>query len=258
MGIELSIVAGQCYASSSVNAGGVDRHATTAAEVELFGLGEDGLVEAVAACLGAAPDRVQVDGLLHGTHGWTPVTTNLRVASASITGVGSEPVELPIGGEGARLTATAAHLWSPVGGLMAAEALRYTIETPGGQQLSYAHALGTDTIESVSVDLAGAADGDELLALRMELGIRVVYDAYLSGDVAVLFREAHEGHRVWGVDVGTIMAAGGRPNGRNFAENLSVRYLAGARVVHAGPGGKVSTFGGPGIRAGEDLALIHA
>ncbi|MFI5916113.1 hypothetical protein [Dactylosporangium sp. NPDC051541] len=263
MGIELSIVAGQCYASSSVNAHGEDRHPTGEAEVELFGLGEDGLIDAVAACLGRRPDRVQIDGLLHGTHGWTPVATTFRVASASITGVGSEPVELPLG-DGARLTATAAHLWSPNGGVVAAEQVGYHIEMPNGQRLTYEHAWGADTIESSSVELAQKpatgpnATEDLLLALRIELGVRIVYDAYLSGDVAVQFREGHEGHRVWGVDIGTIMAAGGLPNGKNFAENMSVRYLAGARVVHAGPGGEVSTVGGPGIRAGEDLALIHA
>ncbi|GAA2390407.1 hypothetical protein [Dactylosporangium salmoneum] len=257
MGIELSIVAGLCYASSSVNATGVDRHATSPEEVELFGLGGDALAEAVAACLGRAPDRVQLDGLLHGTHGWTPVATTIRVASASVTGVGSEPVARPIG-EGATMTATTAHLWSPIGGMVAAEALRYDIEAPDGQRLTYEHHWGADTVESATVPLAGAAPGDELLALRMDLGVRVVYDAYLSGDVAVVFRDGHEGHRVWGVDIGTIMAAGALPNGRNFAENLSVRYLAGARVVHAGPGGTLSTVGGPGIRAGEDLALVNA
>ncbi|WP_433610502.1 hypothetical protein ACQP2P_41445 [Dactylosporangium sp. CA-139114] len=257
MGIELSIVAGQCYASSSVNAHGQDRHPTSESEVELFGLGDDGLAEAVAACLGRAPDRVQIDGLLHGTHGWTPVTTTLRVASASITGVGSEPVELPIE-DVPRLIATAAHLWSPNGGVAAAEHLRYDIEIPNVQRLTYEHAWGADTIESASTALADGARGDTLLALRLELGVRIVYDAYLSGDVAVLFRDGHEGHRVWGVDIGTIMAAGALPNGRNFAENVSIRYLAGARVVHAGPGGTRSTFSGPGIRAGEDLALVHA
>jgi hypothetical protein len=200
---------------------------------------------------------VQIDGLLHGTHGWTPVTTTLRVASASITGVGSEPVELPIG-DVPMLTATAAHLWSPNGGVVAAEHVRYDIEIPNGQRLRYEHVWGADTIESSSVELAAGADGDELLALRINLGVRIVYDAYLSGDVAVLFRDGHEGHRVWGVDIGTIMAAGGLPNGRNFAENVAIRYLAGARIVHAGPGGTVSTIGGPGIRAGEDLALISA
>jgi hypothetical protein len=257
MGIELSIVAGQCYASSSVNAHGEDRHTTSSSEVELFGLAEDGLIDAVGECLGRVPDRVQIDGLLHGTHGWKPVSTTLRVASASITGVGSEPVELPIGDD-PRLTVTVAHLWSPNGGVVAAEHLRYDIEIPNGQRLSYEHVWGADTIESSSVELAKAAPGDGLLALRMDLGVRIVYDAYLSGDVAVLFRDGHEGHRVWGVDIGTIMAAGGLPNGKNFAENVGVRYLTGARVVHAGPSGQVSTIGGPGIRAGEDLALIHA
>ncbi|WP_432831299.1 hypothetical protein [Dactylosporangium sp. CA-092794] len=257
MGIELSIVAGLCYASSSVNAAGVERHVTSAAEVELFGLGDEGLGEAVAACLGRAPDRVQLDGLMHGTHGWTPVSTTLRVASASVTGVGSEPFAQAIV-DGARLTVTAGHRWSPIGAVVAGEQVRYDIELPNGQRLAYGHQWGADTIESASAELAGAAPGDELLALRMELGVRIVYDAYLSGDVAVLFRDGHEGHRVWGVDVGTVMAAGGLANGRNFAENLSVRYLAGARVVHAGPGGAVRTVGGPGIRAGEDLALIHA
>lgn len=257
MGIELSIVAGQCYASSSVNAHGQDRHPTNQAEVELFGLGEDGLVDAVTACLGRVPDRVQIDGLLHGTHKWTPVTTTLRVASASLTGVTSEPVEQPIG-DSPRLTVTAAHLWSPNGGVMAAEHVRYDIEIPNGQRLAYEHGWGADTIESSSTDLGGGAPGDALLALRVELGVRIVYDAYLSGDVAVLFRDGHEGHRVWGVDIGTVMAAGLLPNGRNFAENISIRYLAGARVVHAGPGGELSTIAGPGIRAGEDLALINA
>jgi hypothetical protein len=151
-----------------------------------------------------------------------------------------------------------AHLWSPNGGVVAAEHLRYDIEIPNGQRLGYEHVWGADTVESSSVALAKATPGDSLLALRMDLGVRIVYDAYLSGDVAVLFRDGHEGHRVWGVDIGTIMAAGGLPNGKNFAENVGVRYLTGARVVHAGPGGQVSTVGGPGIRAGEDLALIHA
>jgi hypothetical protein len=145
-----------------------------------------------------------------------------------------------------------------MGALLTGELVRYNIEIPGGHKLSYAHEWGADTIEESGVDLSAGAPDDELLALRMELGVRVVYDAYLSGDVAVLFRDGHEGHRVWGVDIGTIMAAGGLPNGRNFAENLSIRYFAGARVVHAGPGGHVSTVGGPGIRAGNDLALIHA
>jgi hypothetical protein len=258
MGIELSIVAGLCYASSAVNASGVDRHAVTESEVELFGLGEEALTETVAGCLGRAPDRVRLDGLLHGTHGWTPVTTTLRVASASITGVGSEPVTLPLAVDGARLTTTAAHLWSPIGGVGVAEQLRYHIETPTGPALDYAHAWGADTIESATVQLPGGASGDELVALRMNLGVRIVYDVYLGGDVAVQFHDGHEGHRSWGVDVGTVLAAGGLPNGRNFAENLSVRYLAGARVVHAGPGGQVSTVGGPGIRAGADPALIHA
>lgn len=258
MGIELSIVAGLCYASSGVNASGVDRHAVTESEVELFGLGEEALTEAVSECLGRAPDRVQLDGLLHGTHGWTPVTTTLRVASASITGVGSEPLGIALAEGGARLTTTAAHLWSPIAGLGAAEPLRYRIEIPNGQELDYTHGWGADTIESATVELPGAAPGDELLALRINLGVRIVYDVYLGGDVAVQFRDGHEGHRFWGVDIGTVMAAGGLPNGRNFAENVSIRYLAGARVVHAGPGGRVSTVGGPGIRAGADLALIHA
>ncbi|GAA3283253.1 hypothetical protein Dvina_48230 [Dactylosporangium vinaceum] len=257
MGIELSIVAGQCYASSSVNARGEDRHATSESEVELFGLGEEGLTEAVTACLGRRPDRVQIDGLLHGTHGWAPVTTTLRVASASITGVGSEPVELPLA-DGPRLVSTAAHVWSPNGGVVAAEDVQYAIDIPNGQRLTYEHAWGVDTVESSSIEIAEDVKTNTLLALRIDLGVRIVYDAYLSGDVAVLFRDGHEGHRVWGVDVGTVMAAGGRPNGRNFAENVRVRYLAGARVVHAGPGGQVSTVGGPGIRAGADLALIHA
>ena len=257
MGIELSIVAGQCYASSSVNASGADRHPTTAGEVELFGLAEAGLTEAVTACLGATPDRVQLDGLLHGTHGWMPVTTTLRVASASVTGVSSEPVALGV--EAATtLTATAAHLWSPIDGVGAGEGLRYDIEVPGGLRLGYTHEWGGGTIESAELALDGGSPGDELLALRMELGVRIVYDAYLSGDVAVMFRDGHEGHRVWGVDVGTLMAAGGLPNGRNFAENLSIRYHAGARFVHAGPGGQVTTVGGPGIRAGAEPALIHA
>ena len=42
MGIELSVVAGLCYASSSVNAGGVDRHTASVDEVEIFGLGSSG------------------------------------------------------------------------------------------------------------------------------------------------------------------------------------------------------------------------
>lgn len=72
------------------------------------------------------------------------------------------------------------------------------------------------------------------------------------------YRDGHQGHRCWDLDIGTVMAADGLLNGRNFAENLNIRYHASARVVHAEPGGGVTTVTGPGIRAGADLALITA
>ncbi|MET7397250.1 hypothetical protein ABZS66_27575 [Dactylosporangium sp. NPDC005572] len=259
MGVALSIVAGTCYGSSSVNATGCDRHPVSAAERDAFGLDGPGLVDAVAACLGRAPELVQLDGFLHRSHGWEPVTTTLRVASASVTGVGSEPVSVRLGGAGAaQLACTAASLWSPVDGISPAEHLRYTVELPAGGRLDYAHGWGAETVESCTLELPAGGAGDELVGLRMALGVRVIYAAHLSGEVAVHYREGHEGHRFRGVDVGTVLAAAGLLNGRHFAENVSIRYLASARVVHAGPGREPTTVGGPGLRAGADLALTGA
>ncbi|GGM35280.1 hypothetical protein ACFFX1_44075 [Dactylosporangium sucinum] len=259
MGVELSIVAGTCYGSSSVNAAGTDRHPVSAAECDAFGLDDQSLIEAVAACLGRAPDLAQLDGFLHRSHGWEPVTTTLRVASASVTGVGSEPVAVPLGlAPAASLGCTAANLWSPVDGISPTERLRYTVELPAGGRLDYAHEWGAEAVESCALDLPAGAAADELVGLRMELGVRVIYDAYLTGDVAVHYRDGHEGHRFWGIDVGTVLAAAGLLNGRHFAENIRIRYLASARVVHADPGGAPTTVGGPGIRAGADLALTGA
>jgi hypothetical protein len=229
----------------------------------LFGLDGDAFTEAVAACVGRAPDRIQLDGLLHTAHDWAPVATTLRVQSASITGVGSEPVSLPLGvddvGLGARLTCTAVNRWSPVPGISPTGPVRYHIELPAGEHFDYVREWGVETIESLGAAQPPGDAGDELLALHVDLGVRVVYDAYLTGDVAVHFRDGHQGHRFWGLDIGTVMATGGLLIGRNFAENLNIRYHASARVVHADPaGGGVTTVTGPGIRAGADLALITA
>ena len=259
MGIELSIIAGLCYASSSVNATGADHHPVTEDETELFGLSGEALTEAVAACLGAAPDLAQLDGFLHHSHDWCPVTTTLVVQSASITGVGSMPVSLPLAGDGARLTSTATHLWSPADGVSPTAPVRYSITFPaGGGALDYSHAWGTGTTESASVDLPPGRPGDEVVSLGMSLGVRIVYDAYLSGEVAVHYRDGHQGHRYWALDIGTVMAAAGLLNGRHFAENLSIRYHASTRVVHADANGHLTTLAGPGIRAGADLALAGA
>ncbi|GAA1506586.1 hypothetical protein GCM10009827_020460 [Dactylosporangium maewongense] len=259
MGIELSIIAGLCYASSSVNATGADHHPVTAEETELFGLSGEALTEAVTACLGERPDLAQLDGFLHRSHDWSPVTTTLVVQSASVTGVGSMPVSVPLAGAGTRLTCTATHLWSPVGGVSPTTPVRYAITFPAGAAgLDYTHDWGTGTVESASVDLPPGAAGDELVALHMDLGVRVVYDAYLSGEVAVHYRDGHQGHRYWALDIATVMAAGGLLNGRHFAENLNIRYHASARVVHADADGHLTTVAGPGIRAGADLALTGA
>ncbi|MDG6108157.1 hypothetical protein Daura_46375 [Dactylosporangium aurantiacum] len=256
MGIELSIIAGLCYASSSVNATGADHHPVTEAETELFGLSGEALAEAVAACLGEPPDLAQLDGFLHRSHDWCPVTTTLVVQSASVTGVGSMPVSLPLTEDGARLMCTATHVWSPADGVSPTAPVRYSIAFPaGGGAMEYGHAWGTATIESASVDLPPGRPGDEVVALGMNLGVRIVYDAYLSGEVAVHYRDGHQGHRYWALDIGTVMAAGGLLNGRHFAENLSIRYHASTRVVHADADGNLSTLAGPGIRTGADLAL---
>jgi len=258
MGIELSIIAGQCYSSSGVNAAGADRHPVSGTEIGLFGLDGEAFNEAVAACLGRAPDRIQFDGLLHSTHGWAPVTTTLRVQSASVTGVGSEPVSLLIGTGDAPLTCTVVNRWSPVAGISPRELLRYHIQLPGGEELDVQREWGGETIESASTGRPPGAPGDELLALRMDLGVRIVYDAYLTGDIGVHYRDAHQGHHSWGLEIGTVLAAGGLLNGRHFAENLNIRYHTSGRVVHADANGGVVTLTGPGIRAGADLALITA
>ncbi|WP_327008450.1 hypothetical protein OHA72_15065 [Dactylosporangium sp. NBC_01737] len=260
MGIELSIIAGLCYASSSVNATGADHHPVTDEETELFGLSGEALTEAVTACLGEPPDLAQLDGFLHRSHDWSPVTTTLVVQSASVTGVGSMPVSLPLTGAGARLTCTATHLWSPAAGVSPTAPVRYSITFPaGGAALDYTHDWGAGSgVESASVDLPPGDNGDELVGLSMNLGVRVVYDAYLSGEIAVHYRDGHQGHRYWALDVGTVMAAGGLLNGRHFAENLNIRYHASTRVVHADANGNLTTLAGPGIRTGNDLALTGA
>ena len=122
--------------------------------------------KAVTACLGEQPDLAQLDGFLHRSHDWSPVTTTLVVQSASVTGVGSMPVSLPLTGTGARLTCTATHLWSPTAGVSPTAPVRYSIAFPaGGAALDYAHDWGTGTIESAGVDLPPGDTGDELVAL---------------------------------------------------------------------------------------------
>jgi hypothetical protein len=265
MAIDINIQAGLTQAASNASASGDEQHVITDTEVSSFGISDGHLKDAVGKYFGKNPN----DAYLHSdtpwndlyrTYGWPQVQTVLAVQSVTITEITSEPVIVAQQtfkntssvkgtfnvGISQTVTNTATSSWSTTNTLTVGQKFTYKVSflgagTGGETSLTYAHSWGETTTESkaitvgstsgVSVSLdPGQAVNAVLTASRGVMKVRIVYRAYLIGDVAVNYNPTWRDHHFWGLDIGAVMDAGNIANNQTVTEDLEIGFYANSQI----------------------------
>jgi hypothetical protein len=273
MAIDISIRAGLTADTSSVSASGSVQHVITDTEVNSFGLQDSNLKNAVGRYFGQNPN----DAFLHSdtpwddlyrTYGWPQVQTVLVVESATIVGITSEPTIVAQQtfsnnsnvkgtfnvGISQQVANTSSSSWSETNTITVGQKFTYKVEflgTGGGGEtsLSYAHSWGETTGESTTITVGtqsgvsvpldpGQAVQAQLTASRGTMKVRVVYKAYVTGSTAINYNPTFKDHHFWGLDIGSVMGAGGIPNLMRFTEDIEIGFFSNSKIVLNDPSGQ--------------------
>lgn len=266
MAIQLSIVAGPDYATSSVNASGSEQHIITEEERKTFGLSDKPLKDAVAKYFGKAPN----DAFLHSptpwndlykTYGWPEVKTVVTAARAEIRGITYQPTIVARktlvnnstkkakfdANISQQVSNTATHSWSYSNSIQVGQKINYKVtikkifDLGGETSFSYTRTWGeggsesrTTTVGSasgVSVELEpGEAVEARLIAMRGVMQVRIFYQAHLEGMTAVNYNPTYKGHHFWALPIGSVMNAAGLQRDRQIIEDIEVGFYTDDRV----------------------------
>ncbi|KAJ7560809.1 hypothetical protein O6H91_03G000400 [Diphasiastrum complanatum] len=271
MGISIDIKAGKVTVTGSL------RHVITDAEVKSFGIHDYALKNAVRADFGKQPNDAYLKSPtpwndLYKTYGWLQVQTVLVVRSSTITENNSQPVALDYqdfvnnSNEEATYTAnmscqktnSTSTNWSNTHSINFEQKINYSIEfgeiakakLGGETSLSYQYAFGeggskstTTTLTSGSEVTVKVSPGKTkhaiLKATKGQMKIRIVYDAYLTGDTAINYDPPHKGHHFWALDIGSVMSSGSITNKKTITEDIVLNYYSHSTVeVGDGPAKK--------------------
>ncbi|ROZ71518.1 follicular epithelium yolk protein subunit [Ramlibacter sp. WS9] len=273
MAIDISIRAGLTADTSSVSASGSVQHVITDTEVNSFGLQDGNLKNAVGRYFGQNPN----DAFLHSdtpwddlyrTYGWPQVQTVLVVDSATVIGITSEPTIIAQQtfsndsnvkgtfnvGISQQVANTSSSSWSETNTITVGQKFTYKVEflgTGGGGEtsLSYAHSWGETTGESTTITVGtqsgvsvpldpGQAVQAQLTASRGTMRVRVVYKAYVTGSTAINYNPTFKDHHFWGLDIGSVMGAGGISNLLTFTEDIEIGFFTNSKIVLNDPSGQ--------------------
>ncbi|ARC90494.1 follicular epithelium yolk protein subunit [Rhodovulum sp. MB263] len=270
MGIDVTINAGPDEHTSSVTATGSIQHVITDEERTTFKIGDAALKTAVEKYFGKKPNDAYVRSPtpwndLYQSYSWPQVQTVLVPVRSEILGITSQPVIVKEQtfennsqvtgtfnvGISDEVSNSATSSWSTGGTLSVSEEIKVKVGFLGtGAEskttLSYSQSWGvggshstTTTVGStagVSVELApGQAIIARLTASRGVMKVRISYDAYLIGSVAVNYNPTFNGHHFYGLPVGNVMSAGGISNSVKSTENLEIGYYSNSKVELVDP-----------------------
>ncbi|MEV6522592.1 ETX/MTX2 family pore-forming toxin [Longispora sp. NPDC051575] len=280
MSISVSITAGGDAGSSSVTASGTLLHVITDTERSTFDLGDSSLKSAVHAYKGKRPNDAYLRSPtpwndLYKTYDWPEVATRLKVKSARVTGITSEPVivaerdlvngsSVPADFEASiteQVANTTSNTWSKSNTVSVEQRFTYDVKFLGAggggeTSMSYSHSWGESRTETKEV-VVGSTSGVKvrldpgqsvvarLTASRGVLKIRIEYKASLKGWTACNYSPRYEGHHFWGMSIASVMRDGGLSNARYFTEDIQVGYYSNARIELAdrATGAVLASFG---------------
>jgi hypothetical protein len=274
MGIEISIRAGVDQATSSVSASGSVQHVITDTEKKTFGLQDADLKNAIAKYHGKKPNDAYLHsetpwGDLYKKYNWPQVQTVLVVDSATITGITSEPTIISTktftndstvtatfnAGISDQVSDTTESTWSETNTISVEQSFSYNVAFLGAggggeTSMSYSHewgqggsqtksvTVGSDAGVSVSLKPGESVDA-QLTASRGVMKVRIVYKAYLVGDIAANYNPTYKGHHFWALDIGSVMGAAGLQKTRQFTEDIEVGYYSNSKIVLTDTAGQV-------------------
>ena len=265
MGIEIHVKTGAAGAAS-VSASGSVQHIITDAERNTFGISDGALKGAVGKYFGQAPD----DAFLHSdtpwndlyrTYGWPQVQVVLTVASATVTGITSEPIvvaqsilrnDSDVSGTfsasaSESVSDTVSHTWSTSDSVQVSQKFSYEVSFlgtggKGETSFTYTHNWGESKTETKQVTVGSAqgvsvplgphqAVNAEITASRGVMKVRIVYNAVLTGSVAINYGHRYKDHHFWGLPLTAVMAAAGLPVTKTFTEDIEIGFYANDQVI---------------------------
>ena len=265
MSIEIIIKAGLTSEASSVSASGTDQHVITDTEVNSFGVQDRPLKDAIGKYFGKAPNDAYLHSPtpwndLYKTYKWPQVETVLVPESATITGIGAQPTIVATQkftnsskvkgtfnvGISQQVTNTVSNTWSQTDTITVGQKITYKVgflgSGGGGEtSLSYAHSWGESKTESLAITVGttsgvsvtldpGESVTAQLSASRGTMNVRIVYKAYLIGATAINYNPTYRDHHFWGLDIGSVMAAGGIQNVQRFSEDMQIGFYANSQI----------------------------
>ena len=271
-GLSVSIVAGLTKDTSSVTASGSVQHVITDKEVKSFGITDSALKNAVGKYFGQNPDDAYLHSAtpwndLYATYGWPQVQTTLRVVSATITSISSNPTIIATQkfvnnssiegtfnvGISQNVTNTTETNWSQSNTIDVSQSISYEVSflgSGGGGEtsMSYSYAWGQGGSQSesvtvgssqgVSVDLKpGQAVNAQLTASKGAMNVRIVYEASLSGSTAINYGGKFKDHHFWCLDLPSVMAAAGISNNLTVTEDIQIAFYSNSQVEMTNPDG---------------------
>lgn len=265
-GFDIQIVAGKDAKSSSVKVSGHISEVITDDDRTNFKLNDSQLKNAINAYFGKKPNDAYVKsktpwGDLYTKYNWTQVHRNVRVHSAKIVEVTSNPTVLSKktlvnnsnvpGTFGASISESVSNTtesnWSREDSFSVSQSFSYDVSflgAGGGGETSmeYTHTWGQGGSESqditvgseqsVSVYLEpGQSVVAQLNASRGQLKVQIVYEVYLSGSTAINYNPTYKGHHFWDLSINSVMRSGKISNSYLVTETIEVGYYSNGEVV---------------------------
>jgi len=272
-GITVQIIAGTSASTSSVSASGSVQHIITDKEVQTFGIPDGKLKDAVAKYFGKSPNDAYLHsdtpwGDLYKTYGWPQVQTVLNVASATVTGITSEPVIVAQQtfknnssvrgtfnvGISDTVTDTTESNWSTSNTIDVSQTVNYGISFlgsggGGSTSMSYSRTWGQGGSQSKSVAVGSSQGvtveldpGESVQALltasRGVMKVRIVYQANLIGSTAINYNPRYKDHHFWALDLPSVMQASNINNSLKFTEDIEIGFFTNAEVELKNASGK--------------------
>lgn len=264
-GINVNIKAGKDKESSSIEVTGTVEHIITDKEVDTFRLHYEPLMKAAEKYDGRRPTDIYLHsptpwGDLYKTYGWEQVKTTLKVIKSDIIEVTSNPTivatkylinnsefegkfDASIQESVANTTTTT---WSDTHTLEISQSFTYSIGflgtgVSGTTSMKYSGSWGKGGSESQTATVGSSQGASvtlkpkqsavvELTASKGIMKVRIVYNASLSGFLAINYKKKHNDHHFWGYNVAEVMEAAGINNSLEFTEDIEIGYFSNARV----------------------------
>jgi hypothetical protein len=265
MSIQITVNAGLDAATSSIQASGNVIHVITDTERKTFNIEDVNLKKLVNSYFGQTPNDAYLSsptpwGDLYATYNWQQVQVNLVVQSANIVGITSNPAIVKTQkfsnhssvkgdfnvGITDQVSNTSESNWSSSDKISVGEKISYGIGflgegVKGETSISYEHTWGQGGCVSKEITVGSSAGVEvtlepsqsvlaELSASRGVMNVRIVYNAYLTGVVAVNYNPTYRDHHFYALDIDGILAAGAISNSVQITEDLEIGFFANSEI----------------------------